>query len=95
MASITLSWPYNDACDGFYVKRCVSGDTGGFALIATLPPDATSYVDADPALVFGRQYQYQVTAFNEVGESAATAVTVDFSPPIPTPVGKITTTINN
>jgi hypothetical protein len=93
--SITLNWTYTGTCDGFHVKRYATGAPGGFAPIATLAPDATSYVDADPALVFGQQYQYQVTAFNAAGDSVATSVTVLLSFPAPAPVTNLTATVNH
>lgn len=59
--SLRISWVDNsDDEDGFKLYR-------GSAVIATLEPNVTDYVDAD--ITKGQQYCYTVTAYNDGGES--------------------------
>lgn len=65
---VPFTWVDNSSNeDGFYLKR--KTPTSAFQIIATLGPDVTAYTDT--ALVFGEILEYEVTAFNETGESAA------------------------
>ncbi len=65
--SVVLSW--NDSSDnekGFHVYRFDQ-------LIADLPPNSTTYTDSTPVLS-GSTLQYNVTAYNDAGESAKRTV---------------------
>lgn len=67
--SVTLRWLDNSSDeDGLRIERCQGADCTGFAQIAQLASDATSFVDG------GRRpntrYRYRVRAFNAAGNSA-------------------------
>lgn len=67
-AKFTLSWQDNDAGneDGFNVYRHRVGE--GFSLLTTVASGVTSYIDT--AVDGAHAYYYQVTSFNDEGESA-------------------------
>ena len=74
---IDLAWQDNSNNeDGFYLFR----ETGlnGFTLIATLPPNTTSYNDR--GLMPSTQYDYQIQAFNLAGSSGFASVSATTSP---------------
>lgn len=52
--------------DGFHVLRSKNGSS--YELLATLPANASNYVDSDD-IAPGNEYCYHVTAFNSAGES--------------------------
>jgi len=82
--SIQLRWVDNSTNEqGFHIKRKVNN--GSWQLIATTPPNTTYYVDN--GLTPQTQYCYLVTAFNQVGDSAATSIPCVTTPaPPPSPV---------
>jgi fibronectin type 3 domain-containing protein len=78
---IDLAWTDNSNNeDGFYVLR-KTGTAGDLVLIATLPPNTTSY--NDKGLTPGTEYDYHIEAFNAAGNNdfaGAALMTVPLPP---------------
>jgi hypothetical protein len=67
-SSVTLAWQNNSSdADGLRVYRRMGG--GPFNLIATLPPNATEYVNT--SLEAQTQYTYFLTPFNAAGATSS------------------------
>ena len=65
---IVLSWQDNaNDEDSYLVERSTEGDSGPWAVIATLPADTTEY--SDFSLANGITYWYRVAAVNAAGSS--------------------------
>lgn len=68
-SQINLAWTDNAINeDGFRVERCRGATCTGFAVIATLGPDLTTF--ANTGLASNTTYRYRVVAFNASGPSA-------------------------
>lgn len=68
-AAVKLNWSdqsYNEL--GFKIERLA--DPGSFVLIATVPPNTTTYTDS--SIIEGSTYIYRVCATNEIGDSVYT-----------------------
>jgi fibronectin type 3 domain-containing protein len=79
--TVALAWTDNAVDEqGFVVERApdVNGVPGAFVAIATLPPDAASYIDA--AVASKTTYHYRVSAFNAVGSSLPSNVATATTP---------------
>lgn len=75
---VELAWDDNSSNEtAFHVERRTSG--GSFSRVATLAPNATSYVDA--TVIGGRLYEYRVVAVNGGGDSASEIASV--TTPVP------------
>ncbi|MCU1284061.1 MAG: Protein sidekick-2 [Acidobacteriales bacterium] len=79
-ATITLTWADNATNEtGYKVMRCADYGCSAFSLLNTPPANATSFTDT--GLDSGRIYNYQVLAYNDVGNSGnsntAGATTID------------------
>ena len=81
----TLAWtmPANDNQTGIKIFRRDT-TTSLYSLIATLPPDATSYTDS--GLVAGSDHDYDVNAFNIGGFSGPASIAVTLLTVAPTNV---------
>lgn len=82
---VDLNWlaPVSgSAPTGYNVYRKDTGSAAAFALIGS---SATlTFTDNDPNFVEGKSYDYEVTAFNTIGESvpsAAVSATIPFLVP--------------
>ncbi len=65
---IALSWTDNSNNEqNFQVLRASNGS--GFAMIANLPANSTSYIDSNTNLIVGTEYSYQVIAVNAIGST--------------------------
>ncbi len=69
-AQLGLSWTDNATDETGYLVERRDGASATFAQIASLPANATAYLD--PALPAGSAYCYRVRAFNAIGPSAYT-----------------------
>jgi fibronectin type 3 domain-containing protein len=70
--SVLVSWNDNSAAEtGFEVERGNGSPGQGFALVATQPPNSTSYLDT--AVVPEKTYSYRVRVAGAGGKSAYTA----------------------
>ena len=69
-AQLGLSWTDNATDETGYLVERRAGASAVFAQIASLPANATAYLD--PALPAGSAYCYRVRAFNAIGPSAYT-----------------------
>jgi serine protease len=83
-SQINLSWTDNAGNeDGFRIERCTGSGCTGFAQIATLGANATSF--SNTGLGAGTSYSYRVLAYNAGGSSAysntASATTQSMPPP--------------
>ncbi len=67
-AQLGLSWTDNATDETGYLVERRDGASATFAQIASLPANATAYLD--PALPTGSAYCYRVRAFNAIGPSA-------------------------
>jgi FtsP/CotA-like multicopper oxidase with cupredoxin domain len=82
-SQVNLDWTDNASNEtGFVIERSVNG--GAFALLATLPADTVTYIDATVAVP--NSYTYRVAATNGAGLSAySNEATVSVTaPPAPT-----------
>lgn len=68
---VTLNWDAEAGAASFNVKRATAA-AGPFVQIANVPTN--TYVDADPALVEGKQYWYETTALNGATPPVESAV---------------------
>ncbi|RLD15752.1 MAG: hypothetical protein DRI22_02075 [Caldiserica bacterium] len=87
---VSLSWTDNsDNEDGFKLER--KQGSGPFSVIATLPPNTTTYTDT--GLTPETTYTYRVRAYNSYGYSPysneVTVKTPNESPPPPPPIEQI------
>ncbi len=92
---IDLTWADNsDNEDGFKVERSLSG-VAGFAQIATVGANVTSY--SDTGLEPGTPYGYRVRAYNAAGSSAYSniAITNTFDIPPAAPSGLTATAVSS
>lgn len=69
-AQLGLSWTDNATDETGYLVERRDGASASFTQIASLPANATAYLD--PALPAGSAYCYRVRAFNAIGPSAYT-----------------------
>jgi titin len=69
-AQLGLSWTDNATDETGYLVERRDGASATFAQIASLPANATAYLD--PALPAGSAFCYRVRAFNAIGPSAYT-----------------------
>jgi hypothetical protein len=86
---IDLTWQDNATNEaGYKIFRKSSAD-GTFALIATLPPNSTTYHDS--SVTAGTTYDYHIQAFNAAGYSDFAGVTVrtPAAPPVPIAMGGV------
>lgn len=68
--SISLAWEDRSSFEtAVVVQRSTSATGGGFATIATLPPDATSYTDA--TITDTRERRYRIVAVSDGEQPAA------------------------
>lgn len=78
---VTLNWKLPDVVGNLkniLVKRALvqavvpgksAASVGELAILVTLPPDATTYVDQSDELKEGQSYTYDVSTVNDFGES--------------------------
>jgi len=77
-SQINLTWGDSDSTEqGFKIERCTGADCSGFAQIATVGANVTSY--SNTGLAASTTYTYRVRAYNAAGDSdysnTASAVT--------------------
>lgn len=76
-SQINLTWTDSDTEAGFKIERCTGAECSGFAQIATVGANVTSY--ANTGLAASTSYSYRVRAYNDGGDSGysntATAMT--------------------
>ena len=85
---IDLSWTDNSGDElGFRLERSLNGSD--FTEIATLNPNVTTF--SDTGLTPNTTYFYRVFAFNNFGNSDASNIAADTTPPSPIPVFPVIT----
>ncbi|MFZ1806321.1 MAG: FG-GAP-like repeat-containing protein [Cyclobacteriaceae bacterium] len=80
--SIEVSWTGTAFEEDFLIDRSTAPG-GPFTNVGSIPYPATSYIDADPSLVFGQTYYYQIRGSNTSGSStpSSTSAGVIFNAP--------------
>lgn len=77
--AIRLQWDVSCPVNAIQIKRCTGAECTRFDVIDTIP-QASSYIDTSPELLFGEQYTYIVTGKQSASEPTGTSLTITQTP---------------